>query len=146
MIVKTTFPTILNIWQNYLWINRKSKIESHSAMLLDKTYDIKNFDYEASYFLYVIDGKIAGCNSGHKCSDNTYRSRGLYVFPEYRGHGYGTQLLLETIKQGKVEFANTVWSYPRSESWDTYKKAKFKLVSDWEESEMGRNAYCLLKF
>lgn len=146
MIIKTTFSTILEIWQNYLWADRKSKIESHSAMLLDKTYDLKNFNYIPSYFVYIVDNKIVGCNSGHKCCDDTYRSRGLYVFPEYRGRGFGTELLKETIKQAKIERATSVWSYPKLESWNTYKKANFKLISDWKESEMGTNAYCLLKF
>lgn len=145
MIIKTSFPTILEIWQNHLWVERKSKIESHSAMLLDQTYDLKNFNYTPSYFVYIVDSKIVGCNSGHKCCDDTYRSRGLYVFPEYRGHGYGTELLIQTIKQGKIERATSVWSYPKLESWNTYKKANFKLISDWKESEMGTNAYCLLK-
>lgn len=145
MIIKTTFPMILDIWQNHLWVNRTSKIESHSAMLLDQTYDLKNFDYEATYFLYISGGKVVGCNSGHKCCDNTYRSRGLFVFPEFRGQGYGTKLLLQTIKQGKIERATSVWSYPKLESWNTYKKAKFKLITEWKESEMGINAYCYYK-
>lgn len=146
MIIKTTFPVILDIWQQHLWINRISKIESHSAMLLDKTFDIKNFDYEPSYFIVIVDGKIAGCNSGHRCSDNTYRSRGLFVFPEFRAKGHGTELLLETIKQGKIERATKVWSYPKFESWKTYQKANFRLSSNWEKSETGINAYCILKF
>lgn len=146
MIIKTTFSTILQIWQTHLWPERKSKIESHSAMLLDRTYDLKNFNYIPSYFIYIVDNKIIGCNSGHKCFDNTYRSRGLFVFPEYRGHGYGNKLLLETVKQAKIERADSIWSYPKKSSWNTYKKAKFKLISDWEKSENDTNAYCIRKF
>lgn len=114
-------------------------------MLLDKTFDLKNFDYEPSYFLYTLDGKIVGCNSGHMCCDNTYRSRGLFVFPEYRGHGYGVELLLETIKQSKIEHATCIWSYPKKSSWKTYKKARFRLMTKWDKSELGINAYCILK-
>jgi GNAT superfamily N-acetyltransferase len=146
MISKTDFKTINKIWTEQLWPNRVSKIEPHSAMLLNKTYDIKNFDYDATYFLYHVDGKIAGCNSGHKCTDNTYRSRGLYVFPEYRKQGIGKHLLVATIQQGKEENCDLVWSYPRFESWTTYKSAGFELISDWAESETGLNAYCQYKF
>ena len=146
MISTTDVITINKIWTEHLWPNRISKIEPHSAMLLDRTYDIKNFDYTATYFLYQVDGKIAGCNSGHKCSDNTYRSRGLYVFPEYRKQGIGKELLVATILQGKKENCNLVWSYPRYESWTTYKSAGFELISEWAESETGINAYCAHKF
>ncbi len=52
MIVKTDFDTIKSIWSEHLWPNRVSKIEPHSAMLLDGTYDMKNFDYPATFLLY----------------------------------------------------------------------------------------------
>jgi GNAT superfamily N-acetyltransferase len=145
MIIKTEFDNIKEIWQTFLWPTRISKIETHSAMLLNKTYDIKNFDYAPTFLLYMIDDKIAGCNSGHMCSDNTYRSRGLYVFPEYRKKGIGKELLKFTINIGREEHADTVWSYPRYESWSTYSSAGFNLLSSWEKSETGTNAYCILK-
>lgn len=142
MIVETDFNTIKIIWTHHLWPNRESKIESHSAMLLTGGYDIHNFDYKPTYLLYYIDGKIAGCNSGHLCNDNKYRSRGLYVFPEFRKKGIGTELLQATIRQGKKENCALVWSYPRFESWSTYKAAGFELISDWTDGETGVNAYC----
>jgi GNAT superfamily N-acetyltransferase len=143
MILKTDFETILTIWKNDLWPSRSSMIESHSAMLLDGTYDLKNYVYKPNFFVYMVDGKIAGCNSGHKCCDNTYRSRGLFVYPEYRKQGIGTKLLTQTIQQGLYEDCITIWSYPRYESWSTYESANFKLVSDWAKSETGDNAYCI---
>jgi GNAT superfamily N-acetyltransferase len=145
MIVETHFENIKEIWYKHLWPNRISKIESHSAMLLNSTYDIKNFDYPATFLLYYDNDKIAGCNSGHMCSDNTYRSRGLYVFPEFRNKGYGKALLEHTINIGKQEHAKSIWSYPRFESWSTYNAAGFKLMSEWAKSETGTNAYCILE-
>jgi len=142
MIVQTDFETINLIWSKHLWPTRVSKIETHSAMLLDKTYDIKNFDYLATFLVYYEDEKIAGCNSGHMCSDNTYRSRGLYVFPEYRKKGYGKALLEHTISLGKQQNASLIWSYPRFESWNTYQSAGFNLINEWDKSETGTNAYC----
>lgn len=145
MIIKTDYQTILQIWEQYLWVERTSKIETHSAMLLDGTYDMKNFNYVPSYFIYLRNGEIAGCNSGHMCLDNTYRSRGLYVFPQHRGNGIGLALLLETIKQAKIEKSKLVWSYPRKKSWRTYKKAGFKLTTQWSAGELDLNAYCVKK-
>jgi len=145
MITNTDFNTIDKIWREFLWSTRISKIETHSAMLLDGTYDIKNFDYPPTFLIYLIDDKIVGCNSGHMCSDNTYRSRGLYVFPEYRKKGIGKALLEYTINNGIRENADAIWSFPRYESWNTYQSAGFSLCSEWAGSETGINAYCILK-
>lgn len=142
MIIKTDFDTINKIWTEHLWVDRKNKIEPHSAMLLSGEYELKNYKFVPSFFIYVIDGQIIGCNSGHKCCDGTYRSRGLYVFNDYRKKGYGKELLLATINQGQLEKATCVWSYPRRESWNTYKSAGFVLISDWITNEGYLNAYC----
>lgn len=142
MIKQITFEDIYDIWNNYLWSDRHSKIEPQSAMLFLQGFDLKNFNYTTTYFAFFINNKIAGVNSGHYCCDNSYRSRGLYVFPEYRGHGIGTKLLIETINQGKKENAKFVWSYPRHSSWRTYESAGFKLYTDWHTSETSINAFC----
>jgi len=145
MIIETDWYTIKYIWKDYLWPIRSSAIEPHSAMLLDGTFDIKNFDNKATFLVYHENGSIAGCNSGHLCSDNTYRSRGLYVFPEYRKKGIGKELLKSTINIGIEQQANLIWSYPRYESWSTYSSAGFTLAGQWEKSETGINTYCILK-
>lgn len=142
MISKTSFEQILPIWQKYLWPHRQSKIESHSAMLLDGTYDLKNFENRGSYFVYIIEDQIVGCNSGHLCCDGTYRSRGLYVHKDYRNKGIGKNLLLATIEQGRLESESFIWSQPRIESWSVYQSAGFELISDWTKTETGTNAFC----
>jgi GNAT superfamily N-acetyltransferase len=142
MIKKITFEDILKIWKDHLWKDRKSNIEPQSAMLFLNGHDLKNFNYESSYFAFYNNDTIVGVNSGHLCCDGSYRSRGLFVLPYYRKQGIGTQLLTETIKQGKKENAVFVWSYPRLSSWGTYHKAGFKLCTDWQESETSINAFC----
>lgn len=144
MIITSSFNIIYDIWAYHLWPERTSKIEPHSAMLLNGTYDIGNFKYKPSFFLYLHNDKIAGCNSGHMCVDNSYRSRGLYVFPEYRNMGIGQKLLSRTIDQAKTEKADYIWSYPKQSSWKTYNSVGFNLYTDWEQSELGQNAYCTL--
>jgi GNAT superfamily N-acetyltransferase len=142
MISNITFDTINEIWSKELWPDRKSPITPTSAMNYLNGYDLVNMQYEPSFIAYKLGGKIIGVNSGHMCMDGSYRSRGLFVYPEYRKQGIGVQLLLATIDQGKSESANFVWSYPRNTSWETYKKAGFVLTSDWEYSETGINAFC----
>lgn len=144
MITKITFDEILPIWRDYLWPGRISKIESNSAMrVLSKEYDGESMRTIPTFFAYMVDGKIAGVNSGHLCKGNSYRSRGLYVFPKFRGQNIGVDLLANTIQQGQTEGAYFVWSYPKQSSWKTYLRAGFALASDWEESEMDTNAYCM---
>lgn len=142
MIKIVDFEIIHDLWKNYLWPDRKSDIETHSAMLVSGEYELKNFRYPATFFAYYIEDKIIGCNSGHKCCDGTYRSRGLFVLPEYRKKGIGKELLLATIEQGNKENPKFVWSYPRIESWSAYRSAGFKLFSPWKNDETGINAYC----
>jgi GNAT superfamily N-acetyltransferase len=142
MITEISYDIIEQIWKDYLWKTRSSKIESISAMLYLKGYDLNNYNYIPKFFGYKLDDKIVGVNSGHKCFDHTYRSRGLFVFPEYRNHGVGKELLLATIEQGRKEKASLVWSYPRQESWSVYESAGFSLASGWNTGETGVNAFC----
>lgn len=143
MLKVINFETILPIWTHNLWPNRKSEITATSAMVYLGKYDLKNMNYESVFLAFYINGKIVGVNSGHLCIGNNFRSRGLYVFPEYRKQGIGTELLLGTIDKAKESKCSFIWSYPKFESWKTYKNAGFEMSSEWEQSELGLNAYCI---
>ena len=142
MIKEITFDDILPIWRDYLWPNRTSDITPTSAMHYMEGYDLVNMSYTPTFFAYIIDNEIAGVNSGHMCMNGRYRSRGLYVFEKFRGKNIGTKLLIATIEQARLEGANLCWSYPKDTSWKTYAKAGFKLDSEFEDSENGKNAFC----
>lgn len=145
MILEISFNTILPIWRDYLWPNRTSPIETNSAMTFKGGYELLNMATKPTFFAYMIDGNIAGVNSGHMCTNNEYRSRGLYVFDQYRGRGIGTKLLKATIAQAELEGARMCWSYPKDSSWKTYERAGFELASEFEVSENGTNAYCVVR-
>lgn len=144
-IKRVSFQEILPIWKNYLWPDRVSEITPTSAMSFMGGYDLQNMQHNPTFFAYIIDDQIVGVNSGHMCKDNDYRSRGLYVFEKFRGRGIGTELLIATINQAKIENATLCWSYPKDTSWRTYSKAGFVLASDFEISENGNNAYCVIE-
>lgn len=144
MISIITFQEIYEIWRSELWPNRVSEITSTSAMNYLGGYDISNMTYDPTFISYILEGEIVGVNSGHHCADGSYRSRGLFVFPNYRGKKIGQILLNATISQAKKESASFIWSYPRNTSWKTYESAGFVLTSIWENSELGYNAYCKL--
>lgn len=143
MIQQISFEEILPIWSNYLWPNRKSAIEPTSAMNYLGGYDLENMKYEPIFLAYKSYDRIIGVNSGHMCINNSYRSRGLYVFPEFRGNKIGIKLLKATIEQGCKKYADFCWSYPKFSSWSTYKNAGFELSSSWGQSELDTNAYCI---
>lgn len=146
MIQKITFEQIYPIWQMHLWPTRQSKIERTSAMKFRGGYDIDNMSFNPTFFGYFNNTTIVGVNSGHSCVGGSYRSRGLYVFPEFRKHGIGIQLLRAAIMQARSENAYCIWSYPKLSSWSTYEKARFSLASDWEHSELDINAYAVKIF
>lgn len=143
-IEKISFDEILIIWKNHLWPNRVSEITANSAMCFLEGYDLFNMQTTPTFLAYMIDNKIAGVNSGHMCNNSHYRSRGLYVFEEYRGNGLGTILLKATIEQAIKENASMCWSYPKDTSWKTYSRAGYRLASEFEISENGTNAYCII--
>ena len=145
MLIELNWEEIIYIWTEYLWPARSSPIEPTSAMCFLNGYDAANMASTPTFFGYIIDDRIVGVNSGHACpNQNNYRSRGLWVDPNYRRQGIGQQLLTATIKQGQQEVYDQIWSYPRRSSWSTYRAVGFVLASEWEVSETSEaNAYCV---
>jgi GNAT superfamily N-acetyltransferase len=142
MIKIISYELVYPIWEAYLWYNRTSTITPTSAMDFLGGYHMDNMNVQPTFFGYYDNENLVGVNSGHRCRDNSYRSRGLYVHASYRKQGIATQLLKATIDQGKKEGCIYVWSYPRDTSWNAYSNAGFTLSSNWENSELGKNAYC----
>lgn len=143
MLTIINWATIKKIWGSKLWPNRKSMIEPTSAMIYLGGIDIVNMKSSPTFFGYKLNNDIVGVNSGHMCNDNTYRSRGLWVDETHRGQGIGRLLLKATVEKAQEEHASLVWSYPRFDSWHTYKAEGFSLVTPWEISETSeKNAYC----
>lgn len=143
MIQKITWEEIYEVWSKELWPTRTSKIESTSAMNFLSGYNMDNMKNTPTLFGYVFGGKVVGVNSGHRCADGSYRSRGLYVKPQFRGLGLGVALLKATLKQATLEESKFIWSLPRMDSWKTYNSVGFKLASSWHLTETSdNNAYC----
>lgn len=137
---------IFPIWKEMLWPDRKSPVESHSAMIYcSEQYDGGNFLLPVGYFGYRLNNIIVGVNSCHLCTDGSARSRGLWVHPDYRKNGIGSNLLRVAIDMAREHSARFIWSFPRKSSWNTYESVGFSLSSSWSQSETSSaNAYCYL--
>lgn len=143
------FKDILPIWQDKLWPNRKSSIETHSVMTWpfstnDNKYEMAIFKHPVHFFGVYDNSKLIGVNSGHLTSFTEFRSRGLWVDPDYRGNGIA-QLLLESTKQvGIWSGARLIWSIPRITAVSAYTKAGFYTIGNQIDDgmEFGPNIYC----
>jgi GNAT superfamily N-acetyltransferase len=143
------FNDILPIWRDCLWPSRTSKISPVSSII----YGTEPFRYESpnvfnrfspTFFGAFVDGKLVGVNSGYKQGE-TYRSRGLYVFPEFRGQKIGQQLL-EATKRAAIESGSKIfWSMPNINALRTYTAIGFQPTSELFDTETGTNCYVSLE-
>ena len=139
-IIRLSFEQITNVWQNNLWPDRVSPIESHSAMTWPfegnpEQYDMNVFNYPATFWGVYIDDKLIGVNSGHKTSDTQYRSRGIWVDPQYRKQGVAQNLFNMTKHQAVLEKSDMIWSIPRKTALPAYTKFGFQTVGDFITTE-----------
>ncbi len=108
-----------------LWPS-EGEIRPKSSMTFDGQFDLSIYsNYNAVYLGALIDGKLIGVNSGHKTSPIHFRSRGLYVVPEFRKQGVGSALLAATREEAKRRNCTLLWSYPKTDSFFVYEKLGF---------------------
>ena len=109
--------------------------------------DLKYFERCAWFWKVEIDGDIAGVNSGFVTEPSSFRSRGLYVRPEYRGQGVAKTLLQMAITQASALACDHVWSMPRQSAIHAYESVGFSKCSDFFDKnvEFGPNCYAELK-
>jgi GNAT superfamily N-acetyltransferase len=138
------FETILPIWNDKLWLGRVSDIKPMSSMVYLGGYDVSIYKkYSPTFFaVYNSAGDIIGVNSGHKTTDNLYRSRGLWVDPLYRLKGISGILFCELYGQAIKESCIAIWSIPRKTALPAYKKYGFKQTSEFFDNAMEFSPNC----
>lgn len=143
IIVPIGWPEVKQIWSEHLWPDRKdiNRMSSMSdAHNLDKNifkakYNTSESNYQPYFFGCRIDNILVGVNSGHQTSDTHFRSRGLFVLPNYRRLNIGTELLLATIKKAQQQKCKIIWTMPRKTALATYENVGFIKKSDWFKTE-----------
>jgi len=159
-VEQVTWEEIFPIWQNELWPERPW-IRSFTTMINNEDHDMSikrkaegNFGFYNGVFFGVKTtdtGKVVACNSGHQCSKTLFRSRGLYVYPEFTGRGMAHSLLAYTAKFAQDNGFEKIWSLPTEKALPIYNQVGYETMSpveDWEsykkadgETVMRRNAY-----
>jgi len=135
-----SFEQIVRVWQNELWPDRESPIETHSVMTWpfswpEKEFDMSIFDYDATFFGVFSKQKLIGVNSGHRSSEVEYRSRGIWVDPAFRKTGVSQLLFEMTEDQAMSEGCEMIWSIPRKTALKAYTKFGFQTVGDYFGTE-----------
>ena len=131
---------ILPVWQHKLWPHRQSAIEPQSAMTWPHTgmpdpIDMKIFEYQPVFWGAYRSLKLVAVNSGHRTSDTQYRSRGLWVDPDYRCQGIAQQLFEHCQQQAISENCEMLWSIPRRTALRAYEKFGFQTSGVWHHTE-----------
>lgn len=143
---RITFDRILPVWENKLWPNRESEIREMSSMVYKGGTDMSIYEKYTPTFWGVFDGdRVIGVNSGFRTSDDMYRSRGIWVDPEYRRRGVSRMLFRALNAQAIQEHCSYIWSIPRRSALGSYQRAGFQQSSEFfdEGMEFGPNCYVI---
>jgi len=148
---KISFEQISEVWRTRLWPDRQSPIETHSAMTWpfswpEQEIDMDIFNYPATFWGAFDGERLVGVNSGHRTSETEYRSRGIWVDPDYRGRGIANTLFSMLQNQAVIEGCEMIWSIPRKTALKAYTKFGFQTVGDFIETETAdANIYALIR-
>ncbi len=145
IIRRIDFGTIEHVWRLHLWPGRMSAIEPYSAMMfMHDKYDTSFASRPQVFLGGYVDDKLVAVNSLHLAEAYMARSRGLWVDPSQRGHGYGFRMLNATSSVAEGLGAEAIWSFSRKSSIRSYEQADFTRVSSWmDHGEFGPNAYVI---
>lgn len=144
-ICRIRFEEIFPVWDKHLWPNRTTPIRAQSSMLLNGEHDMSVYNNPVYFYKATVDKCVAGVNSVFLTTKGEYRSRGLFVFPEFRGRGVGKHLLEEGIRHAQEKGAQCIWSLPRMSALKTYETAGFQFSHPAEDAkvEFGPNVYVI---
>lgn len=146
-IKKISWQEIYDIWSNCLWPDRpKNQIRSTSAMLYANKISIENHKNDADFFGIYYNDMLIAVNSGHLCTDKSYRSRGLWCNPNFRRLGLAKKLLNRTVQEAIFMKCAFVWSLPRYDSRFVYESVGFVIENNWFRTDTSPyNAYAVKK-
>lgn len=141
MIKIINFDTILPVWRDQLWPDRKSEIEPVSAVAVNGQIDIEILKFTPHFFGYYNKGRLIGVNSCHRTGADELRSRGIWVHSDFRGRGIGAQLLQIVIDHANENNISFVWSMARKSAAHFYERIGFKKYGETSLYEFGPHSF-----
>ena len=149
-VEQVTWEEIRNVWEEHLWPNKKNGVakanewtwECHKNKLGKDKDMAKNV--EPTFFGIWSNNKLVAVNSCYISNKNSFwrywRSRGLWVDPEFRNQGYATIILTRSKEYAKENYGSWMWTVPRQSAFKAYHKAGFLQKSDWfDDGQYGPN-------
>lgn len=123
-IEKISYKDILKLWK-LLWPNT-TDIQPMSSIQYLGGYDIEIYKkYQPTYIGLYNSKKLIGCISGHKSSSEYYRTRGIYILPDYRGQKLSNILFEQMFIESQNQNCNFIWSLPRKSALYSYTSKGF---------------------
>jgi len=115
---------IQKLWKE-LWPNRKD-IQPMSSLAINGSIDMNIYTkYSPTFWLLQTKKEDLGCVSGHPTSEESFRLRGLYVRPEYRGNSFSHKLLSEALSFARRAGYKLAWTLPRVSVLGVYESVGF---------------------
>jgi len=134
-----TFEEILPVWRDHLWPNRHSAIEPISWLNHKTQIDatIPNHAQPIFFAMFDLSGKVCAVVSGHKTDQKMFRSRGLWVHPQWRNKGVARALMGALEEAAFRMGAQKIWTMPRLSAGPFYTKAGFFIENQVNGFEFG---------
>ena len=139
---------IKEVWEEQLWPAKKNGVRPINNWTWEWNKDElgEDKDMEASPLFYGLrsNKKLVGVNSCYMSNNdqmwNYWRSRGLWVSPEFRNQGYATSLLSYGAEYARMNRGGWIFSVPRQSAFSAYHSAGFTQKSDWfDDGQFGPN-------
>ena len=135
-----TWEQVKPVWDTSLWPGRNS--EPVTSMKYLGGYDMGYKREEPRFVGFINDSEeIVAVNSYVLTTITEWRSRGLWVHPKHRGHGYARDMLQYMIDDIKSMGGRKIWTMPRRGALEAYEASGFTKTSEWEKHEWGVNCY-----
>ena len=133
------FEEILPSWRDHLWPERQSPIEPISWLNHRAEVDSSVPSHAEPIFFVMKDlhGKTCAVVSGHKTDPFMFRSRGLWVHPDWREKGVGTVIMRALENEARSLGSKVIWTMPRQSAAHFYEKNGFSLEKQIEGFEFG---------
>ncbi len=132
------FDEIKKVWENFLWPERQSAIEPVSWISPQGLIDMEMKLGEPTFVgMFDFEKKLQGVVSGYSTSSDYYRSRGLWVSPDYRQKGVGRLLMSQLMTHARQEGHAYIWTMARHSSVGFYQKAGFETYKQTDQYEFG---------